>query len=149
MRWHAHVTVAAVIEQDSRFLMIEEEAYGNTVFNQPAGHLEKGESLVDAVIREVLEETRRDFRPRHVIGIYLYPSQENDTTYLRVCFSGTVGTELLHRELDSEIIRTTWMTREQVVEQGDRLRSPLVVDCIEDYLNGARYSLDVLSHIKQ
>ena len=149
MSWHAHVTVAAVIEDNDRFLMIEEKAAGKNVFNQPAGHLEKDESLVDAVIREVLEETARDFKPRHVIGIYLYPSQENGVTYLRVCFSGEVSDELPERELDKEIIRTTWMSREQVLERSDRLRSPLVIDCIEDYLDGKKYPLDILSHLPQ
>ena len=136
MRWHAHVTVAAVIEHKDRFLLIEEEAAGRTVFNQPAGHLEKGESLIEAVLREVQEETRRDFHVENVIGFYLYPSDENDTTYLRVCFSGTASKQHPGRSLDDGIIRTVWMRREEVEQHKAQLRSPLVLKCIDDYLAG-------------
>jgi len=148
MRWKANVTVAAVIENDNRFLVIEENADGKTVFNQPAGHLEKGETLEAAVIREVLEETARDFKPLYVIGIYLYTSPNNDTTYLRVCFSGRCMAHYPDRALDSEIIRAEWMTREEIAARKDDLRSPLVLHCIDDYISGKQYPLDLLAYIK-
>lgn len=147
MRWHAHVTVAAVIENQGRFLMIEENAAGKTVFNQPAGHLEKDETLIDAVVREVLEETAWEFQPTNVIGVYLYPSQENSTTYLRVCFSGAVGLHYPERTLDKEIIQAQWMTRKEIEKQERYLRSPLVLKCIDDYLADKPYPLTILTNI--
>ncbi len=147
MNWYAHVTVAAIAETRGRFLLIEELSEGKAVYNQPAGHLEKNETLIDAVTREVLEETARKFKPESIVGVYLYPSTENDTTYLRVCFCGSVTKEHPGRSLDDEIIRTLWLKRDEIIEQQDKLRSPLVLRCIDDYLAGHRFPLEMISHI--
>lgn len=149
MRWKANVTVAAVIEQDGRFLMIEENADGETVINQPAGHLEKDESLLAAVKREVLEETAWEFAPHAIVGIYLYPSRTNDLTYLRVCFSGEGLRHHAQQPLDAGIIQARWMSRDELqANRSARLRSPLVLRCIDDYLAGNRYPLDMLSYVE-
>lgn len=148
MDWYAHVTVAAVIEDGQRFLMIEENSEGRRVINQPAGHLEEDESLLDAVVREVLEETTRDFQADAVTGIYLYPSEENGTTYLRICFSGQVTGAHPELSLDEDIISAGWMTREEIEKRQAELRSPLVLKCIDDYLAGVRYPLDLISHVQ-
>lgn len=144
MRWKPNVTVAAVIEVDDRFLMIEEQAEAGVVINQPAGHLEKDESLLDAVKREVLEETAWEFEPESIVGIYLYPSSHNDITYLRVCFTGRCLQHHPEQALDEGIIATHWMTLEELSQRTETLRSPLVSQCIEDYRAGKRYSLDIL-----
>ena len=147
MRWKANVTVAAVIEKDQKILMIEEDADGQLVINQPAGHLEKDETLLSAVKREVLEETAWDFEPEKVIGVYLYPSPNNDITYLRICFSGRCIHHHPEQDLDDGIIQAMWMTRVELQKQEARLRSPLVLHCIDDYLAGKRYPLELLSHV--
>ena len=147
MRWKANVTVAAVIEKDQNFLMIEEDADGQFVINQPAGHLEKDETLFTAVKREVLEETAWEFEPEKVIGVYLYPSPDNDITYLRICFSGQCIHHHPGQSLDDGIIQAMWMTRIELETQIHKLRSPLVLHCIDDYLAGKQYPLELLSHV--
>lgn len=147
MQWKPNVTVAAVIRKEGRFLLVEEQADDHIVFNQPAGHLEKDEHLLDAVKREVLEETARQFLPDTLTGIYLYPNRfVDDITYLRFCFAGTCLEPEPEQPLDEGIIRTVWLTREEITEQSDRLRSPLVLKCIDDYLSGKQYPLDILDH---
>ncbi len=146
MRWKPNVTVAAIIEKDGRFLMIEENADGQRVINQPAGHLEKNETIITAVKREVLEETAWDFEPDHLGGIYLYQSPHNNITYLRISFSGHCLHHYPQQKLDDDIIRACWMTREELQTQKTRLRSPLVIRCIDDYLAGKQYPLELLHH---
>jgi 8-oxo-dGTP pyrophosphatase MutT (NUDIX family) len=146
LRWKANVTVAAVIEMDHRFLMIEEESDGLTVINQPAGHLEKDETLINAVKREVLEETAWDFEPEKIVGVYLYPNPHIDVTYLRICFSGSCLHHHAQRKLDEGIIRAFWITKKELETQTPKLRSPLVIRCIDDYLAGSQYPLDLLHH---
>jgi len=146
MRWKANVTVAAVIEKDGRFLMIEEESNGVIVINQPAGHLEKDETIIEAVIREVQEETAWGFEPANIVGIYLYPSSNNDITYLRICFSGQCMNHRPEQKLDKGIIQAMWLSKEEIEAKAAKLRSPLVLHCIEDYLAGKRYSLELLRH---
>ncbi len=146
MRWKANVTVAAVIEKDGRFLMIEEESDGNIVINQPAGHLEKDETLVAAVIREVLEETAWEFEPGYIVGVYLYPSPHNEVTYLRICFSGQGINHNPQQKLDDGIVQAMWLTREELETRSTELRSPLVMHCIEDYISGEKYPLELLKH---
>lgn len=142
--WKPHLTVAAVVEQDGRYLMVEERQNGEPVFNQPAGHVEDGEAIADAAIRETLEESAYPFTPQSVIGIYRWVHPEKQRTYLRIAFAGTVGERDMERELDTEIITTHWLSREQLLAQPDKLRSPLVMRCIDDYLAGKRYPLDML-----
>jgi len=148
MIWKPHVTVAAVIEQDARFLLVEEHIDGRAVFNQPAGHLEQGESLQDAAVREVLEETACDFAPQALLGTYLYRLKEKQRSYLRFCFTGKVGTADPARSLDSEIIATHWLTLDQIQARENQLRSPMVLQCIHDYLRGVRLPLNSLHHLE-
>lgn len=147
MEFKPHVTVSAVTERDDRFLVVEEEIHGRRVINNPAGHLEDGETLVEAVIRETVEETGCAFEPEAVTGIYLWRKPGRDKTFLRVNFFGHCREHDASRELDDGIIAAHWMTREELAAQPDRLRSPLVLRCIDDYLDGRRYPLDVLTHM--
>jgi len=142
-----HVTVAAIIEREGRFLFVEELAGGKLVLNQPAGHLEPGESLVEAVVRETLEETGHRFEPTHLIGIYLWQA-DNGTTFLRIacCGAQTPPPSGEPVRLDEGIVATHWLTRSQI--RGRDLRSPMVLRCLDDYLAGTRYSLDALTHIE-
>ncbi len=147
MNYPIHVTVAAVIEQAGRFLLVEEHIDGQAVFNQPAGHLEQGESLLEAARREVLEETAHPFEPRALVGIYQYELPRKSRTYVRFCFSGTVGDPQPGRKLDKEIIATHWLTLEEIEARGELLRSPMVLQCIRDYLAGSALPLDSLRHL--
>jgi len=144
-QWKPNVTVAAIVPRGDRFLLVEEEADGRIVLNQPAGHLEHDEHLLDAVRREMLEETARNFRPQSLVGVYLYPHRlAADITYLRFCFAGSCDEADPGRELDEGIRRTLWLGRTELEENRERLRSPLVMKCIDDYLAGRRYPLEVL-----
>ena len=147
MVWKPDVTVAAIVERDGQYLVIEERAGGRIVLNQPAGHLENGESFVDAVVRETLEETGWHFRPDAITGIYLWRTPQANRTFLRVAFTGAVDTHEPARALDRGIVGVRWLTREQLVASGPRLRSPLVVQCIEDQRAGIRYPLALISHL--
>jgi 8-oxo-dGTP pyrophosphatase MutT (NUDIX family) len=144
MRFIPHVTVATVIEDEGRFLMVEEVAEGRAVFNQPAGHLEADESLIQAALRETLEETGWDVELTGVIGIYLYTAPSNGVTYQRVCFAGKPLHQRPDYTLDDGIIGPRWLTREALMEQRDRWRSELVMRCIDDYLTGERFGLGLL-----
>lgn len=144
MQWTPNVTVAAIIQQDDRFLMVEEMSKGRQVYNQPAGHLEANETLVDAVIREVLEETAWQFTPEAVTGIYRMHVDTADTTFLRISFSGSVDNHEPGRELDSGIIHALWLSRQELQREQDYCRSPLVLQCIDDYIKGQRYPLEIL-----
>jgi len=142
---NADITVAALIEDAGRFLLVEERAGGRAVFNQPAGHLEAGETLVDAVVRETLEETGYTFEPTDVLGLYHWYSEPSDETFLRVAFCGTARAPTTTPELDPVIITTHWLTRDQVLAQQNRLRSPMVLRCIDEYRRGTRYPLSCLA----
>ena len=146
MRWKPNVTVAAIIERDQKFLLVEENADDHIVFNQPAGHLEKNETLIDAVKREVLEETAWEFIPQFIVGIYLYPNQHSDISYLRVCFSGICNQYYPDQALDDGIIQTVWFSKEEIKQNWDKMRSPMVSECINDYLSGKSFSLELLNH---
>ena len=145
--WTPRVTVAAVVEENGRFLVVEEIDAGRHVFNQPAGHLEAGESLVDAAIREVQEETGRPFRPEALVGLYRWVHPDKGLTFLRAAFCGSVGERVPGAELDPDIIDTHWMSREQLASQTESLRSPLVLRNIDDYRAGRRYPLSLLTEI--
>ena len=144
MVWKPDVTVAALIERDRHFLLVEERIRGRLVLNQPAGHLEDGESLLDAVVRETLEETAWQFRPEALLGIYQWRSPRGHTT-LRIAFTGSVHGHDAARALDPPIVTTHWFTRDEIAREAARLRTPLVLRCIEDYLAGRRLPLDALS----
>ena len=144
MDWHPHITVATVVEDNGRFLLVEELKGGRLVLNQPAGHLEPNETLRDAAIRETLEETGWDVSLTGVVGIYLYTAPSNGVTYQRVCF---VAKPVRHdplRSLDTGIVGASWLSRDELATQPDRWRSELVLRCIDDYLMGPMYGLDVI-----
>jgi 8-oxo-dGTP pyrophosphatase MutT (NUDIX family) len=147
MVWKPHVTVAAVVQRDGKFLLVEEETDVGLAFNQPAGHLEEGEALVDAVVRETLEETAYHFKPTHLVGIYhwQHPTKE-DTTYLRFAFAGELRGYEAGRRLDDGIVGARWLTLDEVKATQARHRSPLILRCIEDLLAGRKYPLDLLVH---
>jgi phosphatase NudJ len=144
-RWKPSVTVAAVIEQHGRYLLVEEQTADGLRLNNPAGHLDPGESLLDAVARETLEETAYPFQPEALVGIYLarLPKPDGDVTYLRFAFAGRVG-DLTSRRLDDGIVRTLWLTPDEVRASAERHRSPLVLQCVEDHLAGRRHPLELL-----
>ncbi|MGR9106922.1 MAG: NUDIX hydrolase [Gammaproteobacteria bacterium] len=144
MVWKPHVTVAAIVERNKRFLLVEERISGSLVINQPAGHLEEGESLIDAVKRETFEETGWNFKPDSVLGIHLWQHPENSTTFLRVSFAGNCSNYNPDRKLDLGITRTLWLSRNELVAGGHTLRSPMVLHCIDDYLSEIRYPLSLL-----
>lgn len=145
-RWKPNVTVAAVIERAGRFLVVEEETPEGLRFNQPAGHLDEGESLVDAVVRETLEETAHRFTPEFLVGVYQWPRPQGDITYLRFAFGGQVAEEVADRALDDGIVRAVWMTQDELRATRERHRSPLIVQCVEDWLAGRRFGLDLIRH---
>jgi 8-oxo-dGTP pyrophosphatase MutT (NUDIX family) len=144
MRFTPHVTVATIVEDQGRFLLVEEWAGGEAVFNQPAGHLEADESLTQAALRETLEETGWEVELTAVIGIYLYTAPSNGITYQRVCFAARALRHLPDSPLDEGIIGPRWLTRDELAAQPERLRSQLVLECIDDYLAGERHSLSLI-----
>ncbi len=137
MVWTPRVTVAAVIERAGSFLIIEEETPDGLRLNQPAGHLEPGESIQDAVVRETLEETAHPFQPLGLMGTYLW-RPEGDAlsmpTYLRFAFVGSVGVPDTSRQLDEGIQRAFWITADELRQRRAEHRSPLVMQCVDDYL---------------
>lgn len=149
MTWKPHTTVAAVIERDGKFLMVEEESEGKIVYNQPAGHLDEGESLIQAVIRETLEETAWHMQLEAFVGFFQWKSPENGTTYLRFCFSGSCENFEPDRKLDDGILRTHWMSYQDLVNEQEKLRSPMVLQCIDDYLAGKQYPLSIVTDLNQ
>lgn len=144
MTWHAHVTVATVIEDNGRFLMVEERKNDRLVINQPAGHLEPAESLREAAVRETLEETAWEVELTGVVGIYLYTAPSNGVTYQRICFAAKPVRHHPQRPLDSDINAALWLTRDELLADPERWRSELVAQCLEDYLNGQVYPLEVV-----
>jgi 8-oxo-dGTP pyrophosphatase MutT (NUDIX family) len=147
MTWKPDVTVAAVAQRDGKFLFVEERSGGRVVLNQPAGHLEDGETFLEAVVRETLEETAWRFEPQAVVGVYVWRPPHAARTFLRVAFSGELRDHDPARPLDRGILRTRWLTREQLHEPRLRLRSPLVTQCLDDYLAGVRHPLSLISHL--
>jgi len=145
-RWKPNITVAAVIEREGRFLLVEEKTADGLRFNQPAGHLEADESLLCAVVRETMEETAHPFTPEYLVGVYLWPRPNSDVTYLRFAFAGRIGEADPSRALDEVIVRTVWMTLEELRATRARHRNPLVLQCVEDWLAGRRCGLEMLRH---
>ena len=147
-RWKPSVTVAAIVEHGGRYLLVEEETPEGLRLNNPAGHLDEGESLLQGVVREALEETARRFEPSALLGVYLSrfrrPWLDEDVTYLRFAFCGTVDEAEPGRALDDGIVRTLWLTPEEIRASRARHRSPLLLRCVEDHLAGRRYPLEAL-----
>jgi len=147
MVWKPHVTVAAVIEREDRFLFVEEETSNGLAFNQPAGHLEQGEDLITAVKREVTEETAWQFEPESLVAIQLWRRSPEHPSFLRICFAGHCHSHNPELLLDEGIVATHWLTRDQIAEQQERLRSILVLKSVDYYLNGERYPLSMIKSI--
>lgn len=151
-RWKPSVTVAAVIEHEGRFLLVEEMTSDGLRLNNPAGHLEPGESLAQGCVREVLEETAHQFSPTALVGVYMArmqrapnnPDGSDDVTYLRFAYRGSLGAFDPARTLDTGIVRTLWMTPDEIRHSTERHRSPLVLQCMEDYLKGQCYPLELV-----
>jgi 8-oxo-dGTP pyrophosphatase MutT (NUDIX family) len=146
MVWKPNVTVAAILERDGKFLLVEEETDDGIRFNQPAGHLECREALTDAVIREALEETGYTFGPEYLVGIYNWRTEAKDITYLRFAFGGKITGHDPERALDTGIIAARWLTLEEIRALQVQHRSPLILQGIEDWLSGKRYPLDLVTH---
>jgi 8-oxo-dGTP pyrophosphatase MutT (NUDIX family) len=144
-KWQAHVTVAVIVEREGKFLLVEEETLAShlDVYNQPAGHVEQGETLIEAAKREALEETGFEVEPTALLGLYTYtPENTPNVTYYRVCF---IAKAIHHyeRPLDEGIIRAVWLTLDELIAS-ERARSPLVIQCIKDYLNGQSFPLSAI-----
>jgi len=140
------VTVAALIERDGRFLMVEEETPDGVRINQPAGHLEEGESLIAACSRETLEESAHRFTPEYLVGIYHWPRPSGDATYVRFTFAGSLGAFEEGRALDTGIIRAQWMSLAEIEACRARHRNEMVLSGIQDYLAGRRFPLDLIRY---
>ncbi|OWQ88441.1 NUDIX hydrolase [Roseateles aquatilis] len=151
-RFKPNVTVAAVIEREGRYLMVEELTRDGLLLNNPAGHIEQAESPAQAVIREVLEETARPFTPEAWLGVYVSRflredrnlGREDDVTYVRLAFTGSVGEQIPGQPFDEPIQRTLWLTLDEIRASQQRHRSPLVLQCIEDHAAGRRLPLEAL-----
>ena len=151
-RWKPSVTVAAIIERGGKFLLVEEQTPEGLKLNNPAGHLDPGESLIDACVRETLEETTHTFRATALVGVYMArvqrPARDDesaqDITYLRFAFCGELGAVQAGRQLDTGIVRTLWLTPDEIRASASRHRSPLLLRCVEDYLAGQRYPLALI-----
>lgn len=147
MRWTPHLTVAAIAEHGGTFLMVEERVGDRLVLNQPAGHLDDAESIVDAIVRETLEETGWHFQPEAVTGLYRWRNPTNGETFVRIAFCGHCVEHEPHRPLDAGIERALWLPYERITGGEAVLRSPLVLRCLNDYLAGGRFPLSVLRDI--
>ncbi len=147
-RFRPSVTVAAVVEREGRYLLVEEETGEGLMLNNPAGHVEQGESPLQAVVREALEETARHFVPEAFLGVYLArflrPARGEDVTYVRLAYSGSVGDAIAGRALDTGIHRTLWLTLDEIAACAERHRSPLVLQCVQDHAAGRRLPLDTV-----
>jgi len=151
-RWKPSATVAAIIEKDGKFLLVEEHTPEGLQLNNPAGHLDEGESLVQGCQRETLEETMHLFTPTQLVGVYMSRFQRaasgaqgsQDVTYLRFAFAGTLGALQAGRRLDTGIVRTLWLSPDELRASAARHRSPLVLQCMEDYIKGQRFPLDLI-----
>jgi len=146
--WKPNTVVATIVERDGRFLLVEEEADGRAVFNQPAGHLDDGETLLEAARRETLEESGWHVEPVDLVGVYLVAPPGKDLTYLRFCFRARALSHDAARPLDKEIIRAVWMTREEIAAEAARHRSPLVLRCIDDAIAGQRHPLSLIHDLR-
>ena len=147
-RWKPNVTVSAIIERDGRFLLVEEETADGLRLNTPAGHLDPCESPVDACVREVLEEAAYSFTPTALVGIYMNrfvrTRTGSDITYLRFAFTGELGMHHAHNHLDDGIVRTVWLTLDELHATAHLHRSPIVLESVQDYLAGRRHDMNLV-----
>ena len=139
-----HITVATIVERAGKFLMVKENSGGRLVYNQPAGHVEVKESLLDAAIRETLEETAWRVNLEKLLGIYQYTSPENGITYIRHCFIAKAIEQRTERDLDEDIAEAVWVSLEELEQRESEMRSPLVLEVIRDYLKGVSYPLSAI-----
>jgi len=144
--WRPHVTVASIVERDGKFLLVEERADEQLVLNQPAGHWEANETLAAGAAREALEETGHRVEIQHLVGVYRWPHRTKPITYLRFAFAARALDHDPARPLDEGIVRALWLTPDELRAEPARHRSPLVLRCVEDYLAGRRYPLDLITH---
>jgi 8-oxo-dGTP pyrophosphatase MutT (NUDIX family) len=144
MDWQPHVTVATIVEQNGKFLMVEEQGNGGLVINQPAGHLDPDETLAEAAVRETLEETGWLIEPKGVVGVALYTSPHNQVTYHRTTFFAHAVSHNPDQPLDTGIKRALWMSHNELLAAADNMRSPIVIKAVEQYINGHRYPLDMI-----
>lgn len=147
MRWRPDLTVATVVHRDGLFLIVEEQIGGRLVLNQPAGHVEDGESILAAGVRETLEETAWHVQPLHLVGTYLWRNPRNGSTTLRFALAAEALHAEPHRTLDRGIVAAHWLSREQLAAQSRRLRSPLVLRCVDDWLAGQRFDLAAVAAV--
>lgn len=146
--WTPHATVAALIERDGCYLMVREHTRHGIRINQPAGHWEAGETLLDAVRREVLEESGYEFTPTALLGIYVSDKDDKSVTYLRMTFIGTVNDAPVHDELDDGIIEAVWMTPDEIMAERAIHRNPIVTQCLTDYINGQKLDLALVKDLR-
>ena len=142
-----NTTVAAIIEQNGKFLLVEEGTDLGNRYNQPAGHLEDNETLIQAVIRECMEEAAYEFTPEFLLGIYQWKHTLNYTTYLRFAFIGKANVHYPMQKLDKGIVQAVWMSIDEIRDKANIMRSPQVLTCFEDYLAGKSYPLEVIINL--
>ncbi|MFO7277839.1 MAG: NUDIX hydrolase [Pseudomonadota bacterium] len=147
MPWKPEVTVAAIVEHEGRFLLVEERIRRRVVFNQPAGHVEENETLLEAVVRETREETAWRFVPQALLGVYSWRNPVSGRSTLRFAFVGAVTDHDPRQPLDRGILGPRWLTRTEILEREPQLRSPLVLRCIDDYLSGRRLPLEAVAGV--
>ncbi|HEX4896391.1 MAG TPA: NUDIX hydrolase [Solimonas sp.] len=147
MSWSPHVVVACVVEREGRFLLVEERVNGQLLFNQPAGHWEQGETLIEGAVREGLEETGWDLEPTALLGLYHYDPADLEYGFLRIAFVARALRHHPDRRLDDGIERAVWQTRDEIAALAARHRSPMVLRCVDDYRAGRRYPLDLIAHL--
>ena len=144
MIWTPHATVATIVEKDGKFLFVDEIADGQRVLNQPAGHVDEREPILQAALRETLEETGWEVEITHLVGIYTYTAPHNQVTYYRFCYAASPVREVPGAELDQDIIGPVWLSPEELAGRPGEWRSPLVMKCLQDYLAGHRFPLDLV-----
>lgn len=144
MTWKPNATVAVIIENEGKFLFVEEFSNDQLVINNPAGHIEANEGILEALVRETLEETGYRVEPQNLVGFYTYTAPHNGTTYYRFCFSASIIEKIENATIDPDIENILWLTLNEIKQAKSRHRSPLLMRCLNDYLSGKRYPLDLI-----